>query len=245
MILKPEPRYVFDTNVLISAFLFPTSTPRRAFDFTLDHGKLLISLPLLRELYGVLHYPKFDQYASPAQRTQFVDLLTIVGTLTTITVQLNVVRDPKDNFVLELAVSGRANAIISGDTDLLTLGVYDSIPIRTPAQFLQDNSQPYPLAMKDGRIDDDMDQLDATSSARPRVSAGRRALFFFIGICLIGCLIAAILIGIQALTGNARGIFLSVIALSAAILYVLIVVAAFTALIAAIVGIVLRLTMKS
>jgi putative PIN family toxin of toxin-antitoxin system len=137
-----EMRAVFDTNVLISAFLFPTSIPRRAFDLALDHGKLLISLPLLRELYGVLQYPKFDQYASPTQRLQFVNLLTDVGTLTTITVQLQVARDPKDNVVLELAVSGGASVIISGDSDLLTLGRYDSIPIRTPAQFLQNPNQP-------------------------------------------------------------------------------------------------------
>lgn len=142
MNLTSEVRAVFDTNVLISAFLFPTSTPRLAFDFALDHGKLLISLPLLRELYGVLQYPKFDQYASPAQRLQFVNLLTDLGTLTTITVHLQVARDLKDNFVLELAVSGGASVIISGDNDLLTLGRYDSIPIRTPAQFLQDPSLP-------------------------------------------------------------------------------------------------------
>jgi uncharacterized protein len=142
--MKPptELRAVFDTNVLISAFLFSTSTPRRAFDFTLDHGKILISLPLLRELYGVLQYPKFDLYASQSQRTQFVTLLTNVATLTTITVQLQVVRDPEDNSVLELAVSDGASVIISGDRDLLTLGRYDSIPIRTPAPFLQDPSLP-------------------------------------------------------------------------------------------------------
>lgn len=137
MILRPESRAVFDTNVLISAFLFPSSAPRDALDFVVEHGKLLISLPLLRELHSVLQYPKFDQYASPSQRTQFVNLLTNVGTLTTINVQLQVVRDPEDNFVLELAVSGGASIIVSGDSDLLTLGHYDSIPIRTPAQFLQ------------------------------------------------------------------------------------------------------------
>jgi hypothetical protein len=97
MTLRSELRAVFDTNVLISAFLLPTSIPRRAFDFALDHGKLLISLPLLRELYSVLQYPKFDQYATPSQRTQFVNLLTTVGTLTTITVQLRVAPRPARN----------------------------------------------------------------------------------------------------------------------------------------------------
>jgi predicted nucleic acid-binding protein len=51
-------------------------------------------------------------------------------------------QDADDNFVLELAVSGGASVIVSGDSDLLTLSRYDSIPIRTPAQFLQDPGQP-------------------------------------------------------------------------------------------------------
>jgi uncharacterized protein len=136
------PRYVFDTNTLVSALLIPHSTPRRALDYAFEHGHVLISLPLLRELYRVLHYPKLAPYITPAGRAQFLNLLTIEGTLTTITVQLAVVRDPKDNFVLELAVSGGASVVISGDNDLLTLGRYDGIPIRTPAQFLQDPTQP-------------------------------------------------------------------------------------------------------
>jgi putative PIN family toxin of toxin-antitoxin system len=137
-----EPRAVFDTNTLVSALLFGASTPRRAFDYAFNHGKVLISLPLVRELYRVLHYPRLERYITPDERAQFLSQLTREGILTTITVQLQVVRDPDDNFVLELAVSGGANVIISGDNDLLTLGRYDSIPIRTPAQFLQDPSQP-------------------------------------------------------------------------------------------------------
>ena len=135
-------RAVFDTNTLVSALLFRASTPRRALDYAFDHGKVLMSLPLLRELYRVLNYPKLVRYITPDERAQFLSQLTREGILTTITVQLQVVRDPKDNIVLELSVSGGASVIISGDADLLTLGHYDSIPIRTSAQFLQDPSQP-------------------------------------------------------------------------------------------------------
>jgi putative PIN family toxin of toxin-antitoxin system len=138
----PAPRAVFDTNTLVSALLFRASTPRLALDYAFDHGKVLISLPLVRELYRVLHYPRLERYITPDERAQFLGQLTREGLLTTITVQLQVVRDPDDNFVLELAVSGGASVIITGDTDLLTLGRYDSIPIRTPAQYLQDPSQP-------------------------------------------------------------------------------------------------------
>jgi uncharacterized protein len=137
-----EPRAVFDTNTLVSALLFSASTPRRALDYVFNHGKALISLPLVRELYRVLHYPRLERYITPDERAQFLSQLIREGIWTTITVQLQVVRDPKDNFVLELAVSGGASVIISGDSDLLTLGRYDSIPIRTATQFLQDPGQP-------------------------------------------------------------------------------------------------------
>jgi uncharacterized protein len=137
-----EPRAVFDTNTLVSALLFSASTPRRALDYVFNHGKVLISLPLVRELYRVLHYPRLERYITPDERAQFLSQLIREGIWTTITVQLQVVRDPKDNFVLELAVSGGATVIISGDSDLLALGRYDSIPIRTATQFLQDPGQP-------------------------------------------------------------------------------------------------------
>ena len=135
-------RAVFDTNTLVSALLFSASTPRRALDYAFEHGKVLISLPLVRELYRVLHYPRLEHYITPDERADFLGQVTRDGILTTITVHLQVLRDPDDNFVLELAVSGAASVIISGDSDLLTLGRYDSIPIRTPAQFLQNPSQP-------------------------------------------------------------------------------------------------------
>ena len=138
----PARRVVFDTNTLISALLLPTSIPRQALDYAFDHGKVLTSLALLTELDRVLKYPKLAPYITPAERSQFLGKLTLEGTLTTITVQLTGVRDSKDNFVLELAISGGAQMIVSGDNDLITLGRYDGIPIRTPAQFLRDPKRP-------------------------------------------------------------------------------------------------------
>ncbi len=142
MNIAPARHVVFDTNTLVSALLLPTSIPRQALDYAFSHGKVLTSLALLSKLDRVLNYPKLAPYITPAERSQFLGKLTLEGTLTTVTVQLTVVRDPKDNFVLELAVSGGANVIVSGDNDLITLRRYDSIPIRTPAQFLQEPNQP-------------------------------------------------------------------------------------------------------
>ncbi|HEY1387409.1 MAG TPA: putative toxin-antitoxin system toxin component, PIN family [Ktedonobacterales bacterium] len=137
----PEPRYVFDTNVLVSALLFTNSTPGRAFRLAQDRGTILVSLPLLQELQQVLTRPKFERYVTQEEREDFLTMLTREASLVTLTVQLHVARDPKDDLILELAVSGHATDIISGDQDLLTLGSYDGIPISTPAQFLQREGQ--------------------------------------------------------------------------------------------------------
>jgi predicted nucleic acid-binding protein len=46
-----ERRFVLDTNVIVSAVLFPESVPRRAFDKAIYFGKPLISAPSLKELH--------------------------------------------------------------------------------------------------------------------------------------------------------------------------------------------------
>jgi putative PIN family toxin of toxin-antitoxin system len=47
-----------------------------------------------------------------------------------------VCRDPKDDFILECAVLGKADLIVTGDNDLLSLGSYGDIDILTPRQYL-------------------------------------------------------------------------------------------------------------
>ena len=46
-------------------------------------------------------------------------------------------RDPKDDIVLEVAVTGRADFIVTGDNDLLVLHPFEGIPIIGPAEFLK------------------------------------------------------------------------------------------------------------
>lgn len=131
-----DARFVFDTNVLISALLFTNSTPDQAFVYASEHGAILVSQPLLQELKRVLARPKFERYVTQTEREQFITALTLEATLVTVTVALQVCRDPKDDMILELAVSGQATYIASGDADLLALRLYDGIPICTPAEFL-------------------------------------------------------------------------------------------------------------
>ena len=46
-------------------------------------------------------------------------------------------RDPDDNHILECAVAGRADLIVSGDQDLLSLHSFHDIPIRTVRAFAE------------------------------------------------------------------------------------------------------------
>ncbi len=46
-------------------------------------------------------------------------------------------RDPDDDWVLATAIAGRAEAIVTGDGDLLTLGVYEGVAILTPRQLIE------------------------------------------------------------------------------------------------------------
>lgn len=46
-------------------------------------------------------------------------------------------RDPKDDQILETALNGKANYLVTGDDDLLALGKYKEIEIITPAKFLK------------------------------------------------------------------------------------------------------------
>ena len=50
---------------------------------------------------------------------------------------LNVVRDPKDNKIVETAVDGGANYIVTGDPDLTDMKEFQGIKILTPNEFLK------------------------------------------------------------------------------------------------------------
>ncbi len=134
--MRSKARYVFDTNTIVSALLFEHSKPGQAFFTALHRGEVLVSLPLLTEIQGVLGRRKFDRYILPEERARFLARLVLQAMLVDITTQIVACRDPTDNKVLELAVSGDATCIISGDQDLLELNPFQNIPILTPADFL-------------------------------------------------------------------------------------------------------------
>jgi predicted nucleic acid-binding protein len=61
----------------------------------------------------------------------------VAAALVRITERIAARRDPTDDKFLELAANGRADLIVSGDTDLLALNPFRGIPIVTPAMFTE------------------------------------------------------------------------------------------------------------
>lgn len=132
-------RFVFDTNVLISAFLFSQSKPRQALDQATVIGVIVLSSSVLLELEEVLYRPKFDRYLTKERRQEFLENLTESAQFIDVTEQINECRDPKDNKYLELALSGQAECIVTGDDDLLVLNPWRGIEILTVQEFLAKN----------------------------------------------------------------------------------------------------------
>jgi uncharacterized protein len=127
-------RVVLDTNVYISALMFG-GLPGSILDLALLQSFLpVISPALLDELDEKLRL-KFEVAAEDAIiiRAKLVSIAEIVKP----NVVLHVIKDdPDDNRVLECAVKGNADYIVTGDRHLLKLGTYEDIPIVTVRQFL-------------------------------------------------------------------------------------------------------------
>jgi hypothetical protein len=133
-------RIVIDTNVIVSAFLWG-GTPRRLLDAVeAQHFELFTSRALIAELEDVLLREKFaaqlrqTRFSSAFLLARYTQLATLIAPAEVTVPEL---RDPKDIHVLACALAARAEAIVSGDDDLRTLGSYQGIPVLSPAGCLR------------------------------------------------------------------------------------------------------------
>ncbi len=136
--MKAE-RLVIDSNVWIAALISPAGTARQLVDAVLDNDiDILMSEESFAELVSRLDRPKFDRYREPEAWNLFLsELVELALWLEDAGTATGISRDADDDKFLALAVTGQADAIISGDSDLLELATHDGIPVLTPAQFLQ------------------------------------------------------------------------------------------------------------
>lgn len=129
-------RWVLDTNTLVSRLLVPSGVAARAVDHALASGVLLVSKETLAELADVLGRAKFDRYVFLEDRKHFVRVLGGVARVVPIVNRIAACRDPKDDKFLQVAINGEAEAIVTGDGDLLALHPFHGVEILKPADFL-------------------------------------------------------------------------------------------------------------
>jgi uncharacterized protein len=128
-------RIVLDTNILVSGLGW-RGPSHDIVESCLEHRyDLLLSPDLLEELERVLRYPKF--HFSDSDILDYLVLLTQSAEVVRPDFQVAVVEaDPSDNRVLECALAGVAEVIVTGDDHLLDLGEFEKIYILRPRAFL-------------------------------------------------------------------------------------------------------------
>ncbi|HET8630101.1 MAG TPA: putative toxin-antitoxin system toxin component, PIN family [Thermomicrobiales bacterium] len=132
-------RAVVDTNVLVSALIRREGAVGPVLAYLKEGAfTLLYTDQLLAELISVLARPRIrDKYLAGRADVGAI-LLTIAreGESVVTSRTITVCRDARDNWLLEAAVAGRADAVVTGDRDLLVLHPFEGIPIITPTSFL-------------------------------------------------------------------------------------------------------------
>jgi len=128
-------KIILDTNLWIS---FLISKKLDTIDELLLRGKitLLFSHELIEEFTNVTSRPKFKKYFSEEDILKLLLFFDLYGKLITISSSIDICRDFKDNFLLNLAVDGKADFLVTGDEDLLSLKEIEGIPILSFNQLI-------------------------------------------------------------------------------------------------------------
>ena len=127
-------KVVFDTNILVSALIFPGGQAERALSRVIQgKDQLFISKPIIDELLGVLAR-KFSRDAEALARVAV--FLSEIAQLVKPTSRIKALRDEADNRILDCAVTAAADAIVSGDKAMLELKQYREVRILSLRGYL-------------------------------------------------------------------------------------------------------------
>lgn len=129
-------RVVFDTNIYISALHFQGSIPRRILELAdVNAFRLLISKQIIAELRGVLRV-KFKYELTKLDLME--ELILSISQVMEPKNKIKYIKaDPDDDRILECAVEGKANFVVSGDRHLLEIKEYKGIKIISARNFLE------------------------------------------------------------------------------------------------------------
>lgn len=127
-------RVVFDTNILVSALVTPGGQGEAALLRVMSgQDQLVVSRAILLELLRVLS-EKFGRNDDELARVAL--FLADVGELIEPAVSIHQLSDEPDNRILECAVSGKADVIVTGDKAILALVAFQGISMLRLSGYL-------------------------------------------------------------------------------------------------------------
>jgi uncharacterized protein len=126
---------VFDSNILISAVVFPGKQAEKAILRIIEgRDRLLVSKPILDEVLEVLAR-KFAR--NPEELARVAVLLSELGDMVRPKRRIRKLKDDADNRILECAATGAADLIVTGDQDFLDLGAFEGVRLLSLRAYLE------------------------------------------------------------------------------------------------------------
>ena len=127
-------RVVFDTNIFISAFAIPGSLAEKVIVKIIEGGDILVlSKEIIHEVLSVLSL-KFSRDKEGLSHVAVI--LSELGELVKPIHKISIFKDDPDNRILECAIDGKADALVTGDKEMLRLREYSNIKIISLKEYL-------------------------------------------------------------------------------------------------------------
>ena len=128
-------RVVFDANIFISALVIPGSQAEKAILKIVEgHDILLLSKEILNEVLSVLS-EKFSRDREELSHVAVV--LSELGETVSPRKKVWILKDEPANRILECALSGNADIVVTGDKDMLKLTAYEKVRIISLKEYLE------------------------------------------------------------------------------------------------------------
>ncbi len=131
---QKQSRVIIDTNLWISFLIGKELQILK--DLIINKKiKLVTKDQLLVELKSVTSKEKLKKYFDKEKVTELISLIEIIGENVKVNKIERICRDTKDDFLLALSKESKADFLITGDKDLLEIGIYNRTEILTVKKF--------------------------------------------------------------------------------------------------------------
>jgi putative PIN family toxin of toxin-antitoxin system len=129
-------KIIIDTNLWISFLI--TKSYNRIDDLIIDKKiRIIFSEELLSEFIKVIQRPELAKYFTKNDLEELLELFDFYGDFIEVKSRIKQCRDPKDNFLLSLAIDSKADYLLTGDNDLLEIKEIGKTKILTVTEFLK------------------------------------------------------------------------------------------------------------